>query len=334
MVTVLESVGGRPIPGARVHVSTQMPTRENPDGTHSSEIEIPLARPEERTTDSHGRARVGPIGPIGPGRVTVSVRARGFAAGETKIAGSRATAVEFEATVRLDESRKIVGLVLDPDGRPAAEALVRIRPARRELSMEASAFVERLFESSTTSGADGSFRFEELPPGEFALAVRLTRGGEFAADALIASGSTDVVLRLAEGAGPRRVLVRVVDAEGKPVPAAKAEYSYEYANPQSWGSMRRDVEDGRAEFDGDPEDGREQVGGSIVVEYARGKDGGLLPLGRVRLTDVRWGTSVEVRLSAERTIAGRVVGPDGRGVARRPRARGTHGSAGHRLPRP
>src|SRR5204863_201755 len=95
---------------------------------------------------------------------------------------------------------------------------------------------------------------------------------------------------------------------GALVVSASAE---EYAAPEEpqpvEGSEARD--DGLA---GDcPADGE----ATVTVSGAKGADGTPLPLGSAGLTGVKAGQEAVVRLPPERTISGRVVGPDGKPVA-------------------
>ncbi len=298
VVIVLDGSSGAPIPLAEVSVCV-FPER-GPDEEDEALSGFSIGRDNATgRTDSDGRVRVGPVG---RGRLSV------WAAAETYIRNEGGAAIaepappsgDLVATVRLERAKGLTGRVLMPDGSPAEGATVRLDSAGRGLSSW----------TSITTDADGTFEFPELAAGEFELCARLSRGGEFEGTASASAGQSEVTLRLAEGVPPSRLVVRVLDPDGRPVPAAECRFYSES------GGHNGPVEDGRAEFDlRDPEDAS-GAEGWLEIESAKGRDGSLLPLGRVRLDAVRTGQVLEVRLPPECAIVGRVVGPDGRGVSK------------------
>src|SRR5262249_39906539 len=150
------------------------------------------------------------------------------------IPNSESATGDVEAAVRIGRSRKIAGRVVFPDGRAAAGVQVHLSSAKVDGGS---------WGTTRPSDGEGRFEFDDLPAGEYELKVAASEEGEFAAASKIARGDVSVTLTLAGGAGPRRLVVLVVAPAGKPVPAAKASYSY--SNARMSGSMPRDVKAGR-----------------------------------------------------------------------------------------
>lgn len=164
--------------------------------------------------------------------------------------------------------------------------------------------------------AQGRWRVGGLDEGEEVRirAARTWHGISYEATFEVPAGSRDVVvsLRRAERQGPSpRILVRVLDGSGNPVPWASVRWSNEnfasalvtdgkaYVRDSRWARAGEDVESTTLEVFG-----------------ARGYDGRPLDLaaatGIVVAEDAR---EVEVRLLVARSIEGRVTTDDDRGVA-------------------
>jgi carboxypeptidase family protein len=93
---------------------------------------------------------------------------------------------------------RIEGTVVDETGRPVPDASINLRPAelRRAGQME--------YRFGKT-GPDGTYWFDQLPPGRFVVGVNLSRGPHRASPfaityARLASGATPDVVELASGA--------------------------------------------------------------------------------------------------------------------------------------
>jgi hypothetical protein len=115
--------------------------------------------------------------------------------------------VPDEWTVELPPERFASGRVVAADGSGVPGARIRI----------SSAIHGRAFEDlyTVTSGDDGAFRAGGLGSGEYVLSA--SAPGHAAAEVVVRGGATGVAIRLGTGA---RATVRVVDADGAPVPQA------------------------------------------------------------------------------------------------------------------
>jgi hypothetical protein len=160
---------------------------------------------------------------------------------------------------------------------------------------------------SATTAPDGAFRLAGLPEGAVEVTASAVVAGRRAeAEGTFSAGKDGVVLALsfADEAGPGRIVVRVLDGEGKPVPAATVRFETERSSETVTAS------DGTAVLEPDAEGE-----GTVEVGEARASDGSLLPLGRARVEKVAPGAPVVVvRLPPERAIAGVVRDASGAGV--------------------
>ncbi len=179
----------------------------------------------------------------------------------------------------------LTGRVLDPFGVALASARVEVRGPDGALRAVAS------------SGPDGRFRLEALPPGELLVVARCTgwTDGRSLPVTLARTDARDVGdLRLGEGA---TLSGRVVDAAGRPVAGARVLVSGE-----------RHV---LSELDGSFEVSGLAPGEVSLVAQAAGRlpsD----PLSCAVAADVR---GLELRLREAPRLRGRVLGPDGRALA-------------------
>ena len=280
-VTVLEAGADAPVTGATVHAATMGSSRSDADGR----------------TDDAGRVR---LGPLAPGEVLWNAEAAGFARSHTM---SPMTVVEgphgLTATIRLERAGRIAGHVLGPDGKPAAGATVTLTTPTSNSSASGTL---------TRSGDDGSFAFEDIGKGDHTLRATFEQKG-LASDSIpAATGAVGLILRLVASS----VVARVLDADGNPVPFARGHYLYML--PGGGSSLpNNDVRNGRLVIDLD--DVAPTTTGTLTISEAADGNGTRLPLGQAVLEGVRPGQEVEVRLPRERTIEGRVLGSDGKGVA-------------------
>jgi protocatechuate 3,4-dioxygenase beta subunit len=285
-VTVLDATTGAPVADANVTAFTA--------GGDPGESEVSDRSRSEAgaRTDEQGRAR---LGPLGPGEVVFGAHARGFAYDNTL---RRAPLTDgphgLSTTLRIQPARRIAGRVLRPDGSPAAGAAVHLSTAR-------SGTVRR-------TEADGTFVFDDL--GDDDRTVRATLEAEGLASETIAApiGATNLTLRLSM----RSVFVRVLGPDGRPVPAARASFSYVFPSGRGSACRPGDVRDGRLVIHFD--DDETPAEGILDIEEPTDGEGRSLALGALRVEHVRPGVETVVSLPPERAIDGRVLGPDGTGV--------------------
>ena len=195
---------GRPVPGARIYEMTGAKESRDP----------PLS-----TTDAAGRFSI-PRAKLG---APLHARCEGF--GPTFSQRFAAPPPGGEPlTLRFTElGRDLTGIALDPDGKPAAGAEIRVaggkKPANRGEMDVAPPFV-------AIAGADGRFRIAGVSRRQLVVFAKLAgspmwRGGVPRSEA----GDT-YELRVGFAAGAR-VEGRVVDAESRPVAGARVRTSIE-----------------------------------------------------------------------------------------------------------
>jgi len=293
LVTVVEAETDAPIAGAYLEASTFADESDDDSGLHFASSTSTAAG----TTDAAGRARVGPLG---EGQVLLSVEAAGFA---TRAMDELLGVVEGQggpsATVRLVRARRVSGRVLRPDGDPASGAWVWLRTATSPGHWTST---------SVQAGEDGTFSFEGLGDGDRSVRATLEAEGLGSEPVPAPAGAVGLTLRLTD----RYVVARVLDADGHPVPSAKATYSHGLPSGGS-STLNGRVKHGRLAIDVD--EASPTTTGALTVSEAADEKGQRLPLGTARIEGVRPGQEVVVRLPRELTIEGRVLGPDGTGVA-------------------
>jgi protocatechuate 3,4-dioxygenase beta subunit len=249
-------------------------------------------------TDSSGRLR---LGPVGPGNLHLTASADGFFEDYEgqKVPAPALAQAPMAATLRLERGHDLRGRVLMPDGTPAAAARVTLK--HHQSSHSASY-------SHAHTDPEGSFGFTDLGGGRYSLEALLLRDDHYEASLDLARRTTEATLTLSRGTGARRLVAVVLDPEGDPIPSAESTLHGDR------GAMSGRVEHGRVAFGDMDEFDRDFDPVWIEIEYARGHDGALLPLGRVRRHGLHWGQTVEIRLPPELTIEGRIIAPDGTGV--------------------
>ncbi len=293
-VTVLDRDSGAPVSGAVVWVELSHERVGSAFGTRIA----PTGAETQGFTDASGRVR---IGPFGEGQAQVSAAAEGYATASEDALPGAGGAGGLVATLRLAKGLTVAGRVLLPDGSPAAGTQVSLE--LRVRGAVGSSLGMR-------TAADGTFRFTNVDSGEYRVTATRTSPIEYEGSADVTAGEGSVEVRLGPRAeSPRRLILKVRDPAGSPIPSAEASYAA--------GSSRHStsVVEGRAEFELFEDESAAGEEGVLEVEFARDRNGTLLPLGRVRMAGVRGGRTVEVMLPPERTIEGHVLGPDGRGVA-------------------
>ncbi len=279
-VVVRDSATGDPVPDVSIRLE---PTR---DGSRGRNLRW--------RTDERGQARLSPV-PIESARLFV--RHPNYP--------SPATATRLDARlsgepvlIRLERGVDISGRVLRPDGGPAWRCSINHggRSGRTDL--------------------DGRFDLIGVAPGARRLGVQGRIAGRYFSQSFpIVHGPEPVEIRLEEPSpepGPEVLVVRVVDPGGRPVPGAElGVIASDRGGEEQW-SLTTRVQAGReeVELDGTEGDLRLEVSGAVS------QTGVPLPLGAVQVGPLSPGIgSVTVRLPPERTISGRVLGPDGEGMA-------------------
>lgn len=302
-VVVRERANGRPVAGAEVASFVVLPTPESEPDDELSGTEHFVGGPPgpSAVTDDAGHAR---LGPFGAGEVLLHVRRAGRAPSRTggahrTVAGGPGGLV---ATIDLDPVVPWAGRVVRPDGSPAigAEVTVFVGAADRQGDGRAA-----------WTDADGRFGFDDVAASEVELSASLRAEDLYAPTRRSVAEETPVTLRLQPAPLPGFVLVRVLDPDGRPVAHANVIGAFGEVHASEFVTAGRALLDLRAADAGRPA----ARTGTLEVRDASDERGRPLPVGVASVDGVRPGTVVEVRLPRERTIEGRVVGPDGRGVA-------------------
>ena len=276
-VSLVDDETGAPLEGATVRIVT------DDDG-----------RVEEATfpTGKDGKAWVGPIG---AGAVRVS------AAHDDYVPLAERRLLPHDATVsgRMRRGLAVRGVVLTPDRSPASA----VRVWAEALTKERAAY--------GLTEPDGSFVLRGLPPGDYDVRVSRATG----ADGSLLAGSTrgtagggPVTIVLAPDATSARaaIVVRVVDADGRPVP--RAILAFRTARR----TTRTEVRDGTVTLSVDESD---RGLAELRVSNAVGATGSPLSAAPVRVTGIELDAGeVVVRMPRGHPIVGVVRGPDGKGV--------------------
>lgn len=277
-VAVTDEATGAPVAGARVTVK-RMPT-----GDEDEDDDVASAE-----TSPEGHARLSPV---------PAAALRLFASHDDFLSSGETSVPEREgaASIRLRRGLEVSGKVLRPDGMPASDAQVRVRTTGAVTMFR-----------GTQCESDGTFRVRGLPAGNCTLGAYASVDGRRAqGSAEVAAGTQGVVVPLVwqDAAKAGRVLVRVVDPDGKPVPAARVTAYLAHGSHSTY------ARDGRCSFD---------VGEAVVViEASEPADSAQkpLPFGPARVEGVRPGPDeVVVRLPPELAISGVVRDEQGNPLA-------------------
>jgi RNA polymerase sigma factor (sigma-70 family) len=272
-------------------------------------------------TGSSGRVE---IAPVPGGRIGVRARAAGHAPSPQDVAVEEIDATHLRATVRLAPGKVLAGRVELPESVDAESVMMTIRldpdvatggPRRKFTSWDNR--------SAPAIAADGSFRYDDLEDGAYVINA-WTRGWSGTAKAR--AGDADVVVAALPAAQKgEEVRVRVLDVDGSPVADASVQclYVFDGVSMDGSGAWRKQasprgnlvpVHDGAAAVTLPRRDsGRGELWIAVFPAPPRK---GVTPCGAavVAVPDPP-PAEIEVRLPRDRRIAGRVVGPDGSGVA-------------------
>lgn len=274
----------RPLRDVRVRVTSEHPAFRAGPGL-------------EVRTNSQGRVRL--LVPIGA-EATVRVEATGW----LRVSNLALPKDAGEAVVRLERAQTISGLVLEPDGSPAADV---------EVGVVLSLFSHDA--RTARSGADGRFVVEGVPAGRQLVVAGVERTDEVTLEAMssVEAGASDVVLRLKRVGKPPGASIRVqaLGPEGEHVSRAAV-----VLRTAKGGSIYRSLVHGSATLTlGDMLADHRFEGAFVVVADAEDENGAALPYGPAvvgpLLADV---SRLEVRLPAERILTGSVHGPEGEPV--------------------
>jgi len=217
LVTVLEQATDAPVAGASLSASAW------PESTEGSErIFVSSAAAVDDRTDDEGRAR---LGPLGPGRLHLTVEAAGFEPWTTQDLRVVDAPDGPTVTVHLRPGGRIAGRVLRPDGRPASGASVTLWTATGPGSASGT--------SKRTDG-DGSFAFDDLGDGDRIVIAEIESEGLASERVPVARGTVNVELRLES----RSILAKVLDDKGRPVASAEASYSWRLPGGGGAGTSR------------------------------------------------------------------------------------------------
>jgi hypothetical protein len=225
-------------------------------------------------------------GPFVPGRVEFDVRAAGHARARVQLEGD-ASGAEVRR-VALVRALEIAGRVITVSGEPVAGCGVKATRAGGD-------------QVHADTDDEGRFRFEGLVAGPW----RVEAFGPGTSDVQtgVEVGTENLVLRVEVEAGPGFV-VHVLDPGGGPVPRFEVSFSGEAVEGSDEGT------DGR--FEAEPGESWDHV----LVARARDERGRLLPYAPAALDLTgRRELEVTIRLEPGAALEGRVVGPDGAGVA-------------------
>jgi hypothetical protein len=219
-----------------------------------------------------------------PGSVLIEAKL-GDASARTRIEGV-APGQTYDATIVLDASATLSGIVVTGDGAPVADATVRvvIRDSIKELSRR-----------TISSDADGEFRIDGITPGRLDVDAHVDgQGTSQAVREVVTSGqSVEVELVLGDAA---TIAGTVVDSNGSPVRSATVDCT-------KHGSKLPAV---RVETEGD---GTFVCGVSEGLHRIRAKHGdhGNATVGNVRAP----ATDVEVQLASAGGVRGTVTNSNG-----------------------
>jgi RNA polymerase sigma-70 factor (ECF subfamily) len=302
-VTVLEEGTDAPLAGAVVAISRKA---GSPNGSWA--------------TDAAGRVEISsvPGGPIG-----VRARAKAHAPSPQDVAVEEVDATHLRATVRLAPGKVVAGRVTIAESVAPESVFLSLRPDAEVRTGPARSLTTWDYRPSRALSADGAFRYDDLADGAYVLDAWSSDDRDLRGTAKARAGDADVVVVLARPTPSGDALhVRVLDADGGPVPQATLSYVHVYDAPMMdgtnkthrQGSEPRDpvaVRDGAATITLP----REEVGDRwLAVRQARARSGVATPGAVVVLVPDPLPAEMEIRLPPERRIGGRVVDPDGAGV--------------------
>ncbi len=238
--------------------------------------------------DGHtGADGVARLGPLPPGEIEIDPWCEAFTGPDTLAGGPEGSTEPIRVTMTMTRRRRVAGVVRWSDGSPAADARVALIEPEPHPS-----------ESTTETGPSGTFVFDDVSASEVSLRV----GGPSEEGAVVlehvAADRDDLEITL-KGTPPPRLVITVLDPDGRPVPAATVQLD----------GGDHHVDHGRVELDVLDE------GAYGFVRLPRTEMGQPLPCACTPFGPVPAGAlTYEVRLLPESTIEGTVVDPGGSGV--------------------
>ena len=196
---IVVDAADRPIEGAEVLVAGW-----------AAGLALPLAR-----TDASGAFALRAVGT----HCHVGARAPGFAASPLRQIAAREGARIEVRIVLADEAAKLAGVVLDPQGRPVAGAVVQAgRESMARVETGDGSISKPPTPSRARTDAEGRFAFASVPPGSVPLAVRARELAPWLETVELRAGeSREVVAELRPGV---TLLGSVRDASGAAVARA------------------------------------------------------------------------------------------------------------------
>ncbi len=214
--TVKDAETKSPVPGARVVCGDAVGMETGPDGAFRLE-------------------RI----PAGP--VVLTATAPGYAELDRHLPETKRGRTGL--TLLLTPASTVSGIVLAPDGAPAAGASVTLREFR-DIAIAGSV---QTGSKEATSGPDGRFRIEGVP---FGLRIKVDARSETGISDTVEAGpfqkgepAADLVLKLSPAA---ILVVTVLDEAGRPVEGASVSHAPEAAKEEGEGGEDGDGEDGPA----------------------------------------------------------------------------------------
>jgi hypothetical protein len=199
----------------------------------------------------------------------------------------------WRVEVRLEPAFVVSGRLLHADGTPAPDIQLEIWNAERSWCSVGQ-----------QSDRAGAFRITGVPAGTFDLCTRPAER-----IATVTAGASDVVVRLDDGPSANACTLSFVGPDGAPVPKGDVAFSC-----PPGGGLRAWFHDAKQAVES-----RYYAGGDVVIAVSQAHDAKFerLPLGAaIFVVPAPIPVAIEVRFPPERVAAGRVVDPDGRGVAR------------------
>ncbi len=289
--------GGRPVAGAMVEAVANVTLRPGEShfdrraGRADAEGRFLLSGLEE--THSH----------------TLLVRAEGHGRILYDVPPPAGGAGVFDAgDIVLPAGRRIEGVVLDQEGRPAPDLLVEARGGnedRGRFEAPADGTVDTFWCGRLTSRTDdlGRFRFRDLSPGRYRLCAPLLseRQTTLVVDLEPGADLLGLVVRLPEG---KSVTVLVTDPDGAPLPNMSVLCDWNLG----WRIFRRTGPDGRTTFRGLPDN---PVVLTVDPPVAMGGGGWFTRSMEVLPGDQE--VTIPVRVAAE--VKGIVLDPEGNPLA-------------------
>jgi len=198
---------GRPVAAASVNGHWSSPEFErNPDSVRA-------------TTDARGEFTLGSIAPGAEVRVSGALGWLGETEVETVPAGGGPVTLRLVRRPRI----ALTGRAIEPDGKPVADAEVRVRLRTSSQGFDQGGEVTFEDGREVRTAADGTFRTPPEVPSGHQYRVSIKASGREPAESgwIVAPASTFPDLALRRSERPRTVAGRVVDTAGRPIADAE-----------------------------------------------------------------------------------------------------------------